>query len=159
MKTILPLFLAFLGIVPNWLHAQINGGPPVATQKCGIYFDYDAAGNRIKRYYDCKDITGGTGNQGGSPNARIVNGDPGHQAKQAGEVTVSPNPTAGRFRIQLSEDKRTHFHLYDNKGAIISSGFIEGQSYHGDITNLASGVYVLVVYYHDLPYTFRIVRR
>lgn len=131
----------------------------MATQKCGIYFDYDGAGNRIKRYYDCKDITGGTGNLGGNPNARIVKGAPGPQGSPTGEVTVSPNPTTGNFRIQLSEDKRTHFHLYDSKGAIISSGYIEGQSYSGDITALTSGVYVLVVYYNDLPYTFRLVRR
>lgn len=156
MKTKIPMLLALLCFVHTVIHAQINGGPPVPTQKCGIYIDYDAAGNRIKRYYDCKDISGGTGETGGNPNARIVKAALGQQSN---EVTVSPNPTDGKFTIRLSEDKRTHFHLYDSKGAIISSDFIEGQNNNGDITALASGVYVIVVYFHEKPYTFRLVRK
>jgi hypothetical protein len=160
--------LSLIGASAPGARAQIIITNPLV---CGIYFDYDASGNRIKRYYDCKDPYsadpgGPTGPTGPISTRRRGTQGTVTMTRNAGvskdgaqvEVQVAPNPTTGAFTITIPEAIKTHFHLYDDKGKIISSGQIEGTQYHGNITALASGSYMVVVYFKDKAYSFKLIR-
>ncbi|HQE12805.1 MAG TPA: hypothetical protein PLQ78_08660 [Flavipsychrobacter sp.] len=73
MKHLL-LIIAILFCIDNNVFAQGINNDPI----CGIWYDYDAAGQRIKRYYECKDPY----NQEGQVRFPIG-------------VNIFPNPTDG----------------------------------------------------------------
>ncbi len=162
------LFLIILCCTAGLFEAKAQIGAQI---QCGIYFDYDAAGNRIKRYYDCKDArtepdyppaaqgltTDPSNNQPSNrgtqntPATDHVDGD--------SKVTLYPNPTQDQFYIKLPEvGTHTHFHLYDAKGAIISSGYIDGELYEGHIGNLPAGEYTVIVYYQERNVAFKVTK-
>ena len=122
---------------------------------CGIWFDYDAAGNRIKRYYDCKDVdpNGGIVGYFGSGYKLVAN-----KEKQL-MPTVSPNPTKGPYTIALPSDSgRVHFHWYDAKGSIIASGGFNEATYTGSIDAFPPGNYMLAIRWGSRTYTYQIVK-
>jgi hypothetical protein len=84
MKKILFLFL--LGIFVEQLSAQ-----------CSIYFNYDAGGNRIKRYY-CAPVFGLKVIDSNVDSSNIESRDKAGLLLQ--EVSVVPNPTDGKVIIQ-----------------------------------------------------------
>lgn len=144
-----------------------TGDEPVDGMWCGIWYDYDKSGNRIKRYYDCKDLRDDNGPIEPSPDEnpllpKFGSKDSTHQKgidKLTNSVTVYPNPTADKFSIRLPKaGTHTHFHIYDAKGAIITSGYIDGELYNGNMGLLAPGNYIFVVYYESKPYKFIITK-
>lgn len=116
---------------------------------CGTWYDYDAAGNRIKRYYDCKNISGTPDIQNGLlkslPRDSAVT--PVRDNADNNNVIVFPNPTTGAFHIRLTgAETPAHFHIYDTKGAIIISGQISNNLYKGCLAHMAAGSYLVIVY-------------
>jgi len=142
-------------------HDRLPGAdPPGHPIQCGIWYDYDAAGNRIKRYYDCKDLST-------QPDDPASLTKPGRKDSivvkmmnaEAGNIKVFPNPVTDKFSIRIpGSDARTHFHLYDAKGSIVSSGFIEGELYNGSLALAVPGNYLLVVYFEGKAYNYRITK-
>ena len=172
MKNYVCVFLTLVALVAPFAFRAQQSNPDPPPIICGIYFDYDAAGNRIKRYYDCKgqeiippggggtESSTGTGDGADTVAISYAREKPATVVGDAKDVCVqlAPNPTAGKFTIRLSESIRTHFHIYDIKGAIITSGFVEGAMYDGDISALVPGMYIVIVYFKDKPYAFRVVK-
>jgi hypothetical protein len=74
-------------------------------------------------------------------------------------VNVFPNPTAGRFTIELPEAEPASYKLYDNRGAVVQSGLLNGKSNEGDITALPAGAYTLVVTYEERMMNVRLTKR
>jgi hypothetical protein len=73
-----------------------------AQTVCGIAFTYDAAGNRIKREYKCKDIF--------------------EPADKAFEVALFPNPTTGPIAVVFSEEvKSAKLRVFNMSGGEIGS--------------------------------------
>lgn len=148
MKYLLILVLSF----PCSLFAQTV---------CGIYFDYDAAGNRIKRYYDCKTILpdpmdpppgGGVGKP--APPAD----SPGVALLQSGNARVFPNPTQSFVTIEFPQALTdAHYHVYDGKGSLISSGNFKGKSCKISLQGYADGTYLIAVKEMDKQYNFKVV--
>ena len=75
------------------------------------------------------------------------------------DVKVYPSPTTGNFTILISPAADAHFHIYDGKGAIVSSGEILHGKYLGNISNLASGTYSVIVYFEKKIFSSILVRQ
>ncbi len=159
--------LLFAAIMFISFAAQGQGQVPRYT--CGIWYDYDAAGNRIKRYYDCKDNYAGDTPPAAGGLVLQNNNNPSNRDTQNtpatdhvdgdSKVTLYPNPTQDQFYIKLPKAGiHIHFHLYDAKGSIISSGYIDGALYEGHIGNLPAGEYTVIVYYQDRNVAFKVVK-
>ncbi len=160
MKTALMLLL--LALAGNTASAQSN--PPV----CGIYYDYNAVGQRIKRSYDCRAIPDGGGGHtpgGGGSTSRMA--PPGREGavlstpeKLSSGIEVYPNPTAGPYTIALSGAPKepVHYHWYNERGQILSSGIMKEQKASGNIASWADGVYLLQVYTPAGTESFRVVK-
>lgn len=150
MKKIITILLVLLC---NFCYAQNT------QTMCGIWYDYDAAGNRVKRYYDCKEISNVDG--GGTYGSKGTNQDQtNNQVTNSNkDVIVFPNPVKDYFTIRLTDIKsRTHFHLYDSKGSIVFSGNVEGNSSTYDIHFLAAGIYHLSILYGSDKYYFELLK-
>jgi hypothetical protein len=157
MKHILIIcLLALWGTNKSFAQILGPGGggtiPDPGTPICGIYFDYDAAGNRIKRYYDCKTIEPG-------PEEPIeistfypdISGSDGY-------ARIFPNPALSYVSISFSRPvEHVHFHLYDAKGSILQSGSITGSSYRIELSGYADGIYLIALKDGDKQYRFKIV--
>lgn len=98
--------------------------------ECRIFYDYDDAGNRVKRYHHCYD-----------PNLQEV-GTPSYLYP----YYVFPNPTAGTVTIAFNERvKYVRLTVVDMGGRVIGSA-TEGVCYEMDCELLgghAPGTYVL----------------
>jgi hypothetical protein len=126
---------------------------------CGIWFDYDAAGNRIKRYYDCKDIDEG---QVGIPpdgTASMSQSMTRTKAIDLKAPTVNPNPTEGQYFIKLPADTAiAQFYWYDAQGRVIASGSFNGLNYSGNIASFPPGNYFLVLEWCGRSYRYKILK-
>lgn len=136
-------------------------------QRCGIYFDYDATGNRVKRYYDCKMFDplnpypdAGTTTPAPQANARMASTTQDANATDAAQVTIYPNPANDFVNIRLSEPaEHVHFHFYDAKGSVVQSGDISGLEHRCNLGAMASGIYHLNILYKGKPYSFKIIKQ
>jgi len=136
------------------------------SQRCGIYYDYDATGNRVKRYYDCKlfdpanPYPDGITNQQPQAGARMAGGsNEDASSTDASSIVVYPNPTHDALHIKFSEAApHTHFHLYDGKGGIVQAGNISGQEYSCNLGALAPGLYHLHILYKGKPHSFKVTK-
>jgi len=140
------LLLIILSIIAVKTEAQ-------SLQTCGIYYDYDQAGNRIKRYYACNTVV---------RNMRTAN--PGNDSIQSElykgyDVKVFPNPVKDFFTIKLPGVKgSSHFHLYDTKGSIIVGKDITAEETQYNIVALATGTYHLSIKYNEKLYYFELLK-
>ncbi len=166
MKTLFT-FLLLLAAAP--LYAQ--GG---SNKICGIYFDYDALGNRVKRSYDCRSAdepidppteatnTGTTtgGKPRKAPPRDSTQNPDGFWGATSQAPLLFPNPTSGLFTLQLPSppEKPLHFHWYNQSLQILGSGTISGPQYKGDISAWPDGVYLLQVYHGGGAYSFKVVK-
>ncbi|PZF74854.1 T9SS type A sorting domain-containing protein [Taibaiella soli] len=159
MKKIALLCIAIAGVITA--RAQIF---QTAYKRCGIYYDYDATGNRVKRYNDCQlfdpNNLGGTTNPlpGGGAISRMAGTD-NDDNNDVSLITIYPNPANDFVNIRLSETaEHVHFHLYDGKGSIVQAGDISGQEYRCNLGALAPGLYHLNILYQGKPYSFKITK-
>lgn len=161
-KRLLVITLLLGSAIPVWSQ-NTNTGPSVI---CGIYYDYDAAGNRIRRMYDCREMEEPIGDE---PQSFALNGmgksappksqKPGTDAG-LGYISLFPNPTAGSYTVKLSKapEKPMHFHWYTDQMQILSSGTISSETFTGDISSWADGVYILRVYSATEQHSFKVVK-
>lgn len=140
--------------------------PDPGTPVCGIYFDYDNAGNRIKRYYDCKafeptdpgtlpgdlpPVTGGKQAPGATTKAGQLQDD---------LVRVYPNPAQTYVDITFSASvEHAHYHLYDIKGSLLGSGYIDGKTQRVPLSEYPDGTYMVAVKNEGRRYQFKITVR
>lgn len=149
------------------LYAQ--GG---SNKICGIYFDHDAVGNRVKRSYDCRSMQQGpedppalTSTSGGfqprlAPPHTPAPKNAGADGSVDGAPVLFPNPTSGLFTLQLPAPPETplHFHWYNASLQILGSGTISAAAYKGDISAWPDGVYILHVYQAQNMHRFKVVK-
>ncbi|RYD53232.1 MAG: T9SS type A sorting domain-containing protein [Sphingobacteriales bacterium] len=129
--------------------------------RCGIWYEYDAVGNRVLRYYDCREETNEPENPSGRGMRRAASVASGpsktadglakdvlNKTPKAQAVTVYPNPTVEAFHIDLqwTPDQPLHFHWYDAQGRIVGSGTFSGPSYQGKMGAWTDGSYWLHLY-------------
>lgn len=165
-------FLILLAAAPLYAQKEPETQLAAPPKICGIYFDYDAVGNRVKRSYDCRnpDDTYEPPKEASRPNTTGAT-DPRHtpplvqnpaafQSLTDKAPVLFPNPTSGPFTLQLPAipEIPLHFHWYNQEMQILGSGTIATQAYKGDISAWPDGIYILRVYHGNDTYIFRIVK-
>jgi hypothetical protein len=80
-------------------------------------------------------------------------------AKSEVAIKVFPNPTKGRFAIELPEGHPSSYRLYDSKGAIVQSGTLSERVTEADISSLPPAAYTLMVYYDEQAVNFRVTKQ
>jgi hypothetical protein len=131
MKYLIRVSLFFLTILlVNNTHAVAQSGPV----ECKIKYDYDVAGNRIKREYKCE--------------AKWMPWDPAPIANNDVLISLSPNPTTGSVTGVFSEATDYAHVVISTMGGIL----ILDQEYHQtinsftiDISGQIPGNYLLTV--------------
>lgn len=123
--------LCILGIANQLLGQAI---PPAGYGGCAIKFDYDAAGNRIKRSKYCWNPYQNQRAIQGAPEAAIL------------EMQVYPNPASTSVSVILSAELNgAVVELQDLSGKLIASKPVHGDQAAFDIRHLAQGTYMVVL--------------
>ncbi|XZF13754.1 T9SS type A sorting domain-containing protein [Chitinophagaceae bacterium MMS25-I14] len=132
-------------------------GQVLPSTKCGIFFDYDNAGNQVKRYYDCKTIDPTQGPEDPLPLRKAQPGRNDSATAPLRVIQVYPNPASDYFIIRLQEaDPTTHFHLYDAKGSIIAAGNLKDAEQRCNVSGISPGLYHLYILYKGQQYSFKL---
>lgn len=127
-----------------------------------VRFTYDACGNRTGRALEFSRMDGGgdgTGDEAsGKPEewrAEL------HDSFRGGEVTLSPNPTEGRFTLTLSGEipSGTTATLLTLTGAVLEERTVTGVTEEFDLGAQPAGVYLLRLASGRETGTWKIVRR
>jgi hypothetical protein len=87
---------------------------------------------------------------------RIVNGTADRVRKQ---VKISPNPTAGKFKIEFRESKSGYVTVSDLEGKVISRTFTDGTSQELNIEEAPAGVYFVKVEAENTTEVYKIVKQ
>jgi len=123
-----------------------------------IMFDYDAAGNQIKRFYCISGTSCSFPSR--SSNHDPINEEIGLLQKEneeqleSQEITISPNPTSGKIIIQSLEEigKLTDLIMvYDSKGVLIQKIIPKNNDsrIQIDLSNQSSGLYFVHMHFKN----------
>lgn len=129
---------------------------PVGT--CGLVYTYDASGNRLKRMYFC--------NNGADPYpTRKAPSDIAIKPLQETEETqivdaLYPNPTTGLFFITFSKElKNAKVFLMDISGKVVQQMVGNGYKLSFDLSNFASGTYIVRIEDKGLVITKKVIKQ
>jgi hypothetical protein len=113
-----------------------------AEYACYIFYNYDNSGNRIDRHYQC-------GNTGGSVmkqvpgTGQVVQGMDSNLLN-TNTCSLRPNPSNGHFSAILQYPvKDAEIYIMDMRGVVIARRKLNGTRENFDISDYASGVYVM----------------
>lgn len=124
MKTLIILFVLIAVSLAGY-----SQDLPAGT--CGIVFTYDAAGNRVKRVYECK----------GDAKIAYLQDYPGN------EVAVEamyPNPTTGNVTIRLAKElQNAHVTIYNGDGRALYNRTGTNTNWTIDLSTYADGIYYI----------------
>jgi hypothetical protein len=144
-KIIFYSFIFFLS--PVVVKAQVLNTYPYI---CFIHYQYDNAGNRISRYYECGDNPYADmpdeiddPNNGGGWQARAIL----DTSQKSGNMIVFPNPTKGIFYIKppSADIEDCIVDILDLNGKIILRKRIDSFDEGINISQLANGQYLLKI--------------
>ncbi|MEO6831174.1 MAG: T9SS type A sorting domain-containing protein [Chitinophagaceae bacterium] len=142
--------LLLLGTFTKVLNAQ-------TITYCGIWFDYDAAGNRISRYPGCKTFDTGGIVIGNPPNAKMIKNSASNNIDEI--PVVSPNPTGGRYKISIAgNDALVNYEWYSLDGQVIDKGSFQGNTYNGDVSRFPPGNYFLKLFWEGKSYRYKMTK-
>lgn len=116
-----------------------------------IEFEYDANGNRIRRFLSVEDDpNGGGGGQRVAPPAPEQNQEELLQIQSGFDVKVYPNPFEHLLQVQIAEDvdlnQNIEYVLTDQQGHLVLTGQLKQHFSTLHVGFLAKGVYTLSVY-------------
>ena len=140
---------------------------------CGIYYEYNAAGGRVKRYYNCPGVVApyNPRNTGQPPiiSPNIGKGLFAMEAQNKNQLKVDlsennftiaiyPNPASVQYTITFSKPvKNASYYLSDMTGVIWKKGMISGTEYVENTSRLPAGTYMLSLLIDKKRYNFRII--
>jgi hypothetical protein len=115
-----------------------------AQSDCLIKYEYDASGNRVKRYFICgvQDTIIDSPNPG--PGAKLAN----QSSKTTIQFVVSPNPNNGNFNVSSTAKYGTELQvqIYNLQGAMLKSqSYIVSKNSCYVTNNLSAGNYVVKI--------------
>jgi len=159
MKYLMTTIMALLGIS---LIASAQSSLPNPGGGCSIKFNYDKAGNRVKRYYDCTDPIG--------PSDPGAIGDPFIQKREIkvsntdssdlATIRVYPNPVTDRFTVAFSSSvENCTVRLHNAGGQLVYEWQMENTQKVFDIESLASGFYQLTITTAGKNFVFKLIKQ
>lgn len=143
MKRLLLLFLCLLSAVL------------VRGQQLTYEFDYDHAGNRIRRtviIINHKDAGQNDKDEPGSPLIDMMNG--------GAAMAIFPNPTKESVRFELSgSDRIGDYVLSDISGRVVTRGRCEDPSLTLDLSRQKDGIYLLEILIDKKPHVYKVIKQ
>ncbi len=118
---------------------------------CVIKYDYDMAGNRVKRFESCG---GSSGNKMTNPNETQTLDEDETVNEPLAQLTdddldiavLFPNPTSSNCIVSLNKPvSNATLSLYANQGKLVYSERINGKDLPLDLSGLSSGTYIVIV--------------
>ena len=136
------VFVAFLFLVQH-----------VQAQNFMFYFDYDANGNRIHRWWAEVLPTK-------SREVLPFTISDSLQESALANTSVYPNPTRGSLTVSLAEmpAEGVQYHLYDQRGQILEQGKLYEATTLFDIGLRPDGIYFLLLIAERKSTTYKIVK-
>lgn len=123
-----------LSFVVNTAFSQVY----VSQGGCGIKYDYDAAGNRIKRKLHCWGVPPLPNRPANNDSSKLI-------ATDKLTMQVYPNPTHDVFNVTFSTQvSNATITLQDATGKIIQQKAANGSQVAFDVATLASGNYFII---------------
>ena len=127
-----------------------------------ISYDYDKAGNRIKRWLVVEEITNTIEAEFRTSEKAEDAGAENEMRSDDVSVSVYPNPTIGVVTVDipvLDESGSNTLHLYDAKGETVLSRKRLMNSNTIDFTNTPSGVYILKLNLGGSEKSYKIIKK
>jgi Secretion system C-terminal sorting domain len=145
ITTFLAVFIAIIGFAQQ-----------IPLGSCGIINHYDAAGNRIKRFYYCYN--------GGPYQGRAINKNELTKADETTEFqnvdALYPNPTTGKFSVTFSKElKNAIVYLTDLQGKVILQFKASGSKVDFDISGVAAGAYFVRIEDNGKVITKKVIKQ
>ena len=137
-----------------WLAASAFGAK--------ISYDYDKAGNRIKRWLVVEEITNTIEAEFRTSEKAEDAGAENEMRSDDVSVSVYPNPTIGVVTVDipvLDESGSNTLHLYDAKGETVLSRKRLMNSNTIDFMNTPSGVYILKLNLGGSEKSYKIIKK
>lgn len=156
------IFIFLIGIfsqIPD-IHAQ-----GLQPGECGIMFTYDATGSLTQREFICNN-TGSVMNRNAKTetgkNDSISAAGKNETAKE--EIVkvnaIMPNPTTGRFTINLSAPlNNANVMLVNTNGKVIKKMKSSGNNLTFDISSAPSGMYFVQIELDGKVFTFKVIKQ
>ena len=129
------------------------------TNVTGLTYAYDSAGNRISRT-----ITLGTGLKSSSaPEEETFFTETMDYLNQETEVRIYPNPTKGRFAIEINnvqENVTGQIYLLNSQGRILDKKDIRSEGkFDFDLSRETTGIYLVNIHLGEAVSTWKIIKQ
>ncbi len=136
------------------LSLLLLGGMGLMAQSFSYEYDYDQAGNRIRRSVVRLSMDSQKGNEG----VNLLSFT--DELPDGNRITLFPNPTQGviHFEIGQPDDKLGHFRLFDLKGALLMEGVCESNAFDLDLSKQPNGIYLIEFRNKNRVYSNKIIK-
>ena len=126
-------------------------GMGLMAQSLSYEYDYDQAGNRIRRSV----VTLTRGDQKGDAIPSFTD-----ELPDGNRMTLYPNPTKGviRFEIGQPDGVLGHYRLFDLKGTLLIEGVCESNAFDLDLSGQPNGVYLIEFQNKNKVYSNKIIK-
>lgn len=128
-----------------------------------INYDYDNAGNRVKRYIIVEEIDNVVKGEfrSGKEDESLGKEDKAISEEEV-SIKVYPNPTTGIVNVDIAnvdETENNTLHLYDSRGELITSRKrLQGNNVI-DFMNTPNGIYILKLNIGDKEKSYKIIKK
>ena len=126
-------------------------GMGLMAQSLSFEYDYDQAGNRIRRSV----VTLARGYQKGDAVPSFTD-----ELPDGNCMTLFPNPTKGVIRFEMGQPDGVlgHYRLFDLKGSLLMEGYCENNAFDLDLSGQPNGVYLIEFQNKNKVYSNKIIK-
>jgi hypothetical protein len=121
------------------------------AQSISYEYDYDQAGNRIRRSVVALTRSDQKGDAVLSFTDELPDGN---------RMTLFPNPTKGVIRFEMGQPDGVlgHYRLFDLKGTLLMEGVCESHAFDLDLSGQPNGVYLIEFQNKNKVYSNKIIK-
>ena len=126
-------------------------GMGLMAQSISYEYDYDQAGNRIRRSVVALTRSDQKGDAVLSFTDELPDGN---------RMTLFPNPTKGVIRFEMGQPDGVlgHYRLFDLKGTLLMEGVCESHAFDLDLSGQPNGVYLIEFRNKNKVYSSKIIK-
>ncbi len=126
-------------------------GMGLMAQSISYEYDYDQAGNRIRRSVVALTRSDQKGDAVLSFTDELPDGN---------RMTLFPNPTKGVIRFEMGQPDGVlgHYRLFDLKGTLLMEGVCESHAFDLDLSGQPNGVYLIEFQNKNKVYSNKIIK-
>lgn len=139
--------------------AMLCAAVGVKAQNVTVKFNYDAAGNRVKRYLEIKKIE----ENGKSIDSQDDQGwlTSAEEVIAGVQITLFPNPTDGKLTLSRTENGEAVIRatICTATGAAVEKCDITSLQHDFDLSRLPSGIYILRLESATESQTWKVIKR